>query len=117
MDRFKTKAERFDVYKYKTQPLASENKLPPNYYSKTQCYIKDKVAKYGVCKTKHEPKWGFCSKSCKASYNDDFRAIEKDKDAFTRYEEVDAYFYDDFTRSQDRSFLRLPWIAEGRYSA
>ena len=115
LERFKTKAERFNVYKYKTQPLVSENKLPPNYYSVIQCYIKDKVAKYGVCKTTQEPKWGFCSKSCKASYNDDFRGREKDENKFTRYEEVDADYYDDFTQSPVRSFVMLPWIAEGRY--
>ena len=115
LNRFKTKAERFEVYKYKTEPIASEKKVPPNYHSVTHCYINDKVAKYGVCKTEHEPKWGFCSKSCKVSNNDGFRVREKDSNAFTRYEEVDAHYYDDIARSPVRSFVRLPWIAEGRY--
>ena len=119
LNRFNTKAERFLVYKYEKVPVPNGQKFPPGYYSRIHCYIKNKVAKYGVCKTKQEPKWGFCSKSCRVSSIDDLR--KKNGGGYTPYEEVDAYYYEDITKSysdvvqRERGFLKMPWAPEGRY--
>ena len=52
------------------------------------------------------------------SKSDDFKLKEKDEDGYTRYEEVDGYYYEDITKQKshyDRSFHELAWQPEGRY--
>ena len=73
VDSFIKKADRFVVLV--NQRVFDELNLEPGFKwsAKKQkrqrlirnvCYVKNKVGKYGVCRTKEPPYWGFCSRSC-----------------------------------------------------
>ena len=112
LNRF-MKAERFIVYTYKSAPILTNpnapiKKIPPGYDSEIKCYIINNVAKYGICKTKQEPNWGFCSKSCLAdSLSDKESFSQKDDDGFTRYEVRNAYLYEDYGWSHESKYSTL----------
>ena len=77
--------------------------------------IKNKVAKYGVCKTDQEPYWGFCSKSCRADSLHDSLITDKDSNGFTRYDEVDAWYHEKVPKAPDGSLVKLNWVPKGSY--
>ena len=125
LSMFKTKTDRFFVYEYDSVPkydtirtnvkYHKPNKIPREYSKEVQCYIKNKVAKYGVCKTDQEPYWGFCSKSCRADSLHDSLITDKDSNGFTRYDEVDAWYHEKVPKAPDGSLVKLKWIPKGSY--
>ena len=64
LNNFIKGADRFVVHEY------HEVDGKPRVQQKLRgevCYVKETVAKYGVCETIESPGWGFCSKSCQKS--------------------------------------------------
>ena len=116
--KFPTKTDRFHVYKYESipapnpngRPLTPRDRAPLDYAEETVCYIKNTVAKYGVCKTEEKPGWGFCSKSCQAA-----PLREKDREGYTVYEEIEAYFFEDLPEDPQGRTMNHRWMSAGKF--